>query len=174
MRLRVPKVGEEPYVTIRTDTWDDGLARLPSVAGDQQAHLQSLISHIEVGWRRVAHLQLLFELNRQLAREDTFDAQVLNYIDSDVTDLFRGLAWDALWLIPGASGPPPRTARRFYPDRDELSADTDYFVRCLSMLHVASFSRAVSADLRREIRAHTEPLIGWGARFYHIAEPLVP
>lgn len=174
MRVQQPEMGTEPYVTIRTDVWDNGMARLAGLSGQKQRRLQRLIAHVEAGWVHVAHLQLLFELNRELARATSLDGQVLNFIDSEITDLFRGLAWDAVWLIPGASGPPPRAGRAFYPTSEELSGDTDFFTRCLTMLHVAGHSAALSEALRREILSATVPLMGWSTRFYALAEPHIP
>jgi hypothetical protein len=174
MRMREPRIGQEPYVTIRTDVWDDGMARLALLPERTRRPLQRIIAHVEAGWVHVARLQLLFEVNRGIARDKSLEGQVLNFIDSEITDLFRGLAWDAVWLIPGASGPPPRQGRAFYPDSEELSGDADFFARCLTMLHLAGHSTQLSEPLRREILSATVPLMDWSDRFYTLAEPLVP
>jgi hypothetical protein len=160
-------------MTIRTDRWEDAVAQLEQLPeGRAKQRLAALMKHVEDGWDRVSALQLLFETNIPEARTQSPMSGVLNFIDADLTDQFRGLAWDAAWLVPGAAREPPRN-RTFYPSWDDLDGDLSEFERTVMMLHLASYSSLLPQRFRRVLRRSTEPLLTWGPDFRKLTRTMI-
>lgn len=115
-----------------------------------------ILDHVDAGWMQVAPLQAWYEAHRDHARESSDDyAQLLNFIQDDLVDLFREVAAGVAALVPGYAGWEAEA------DPAEVEGDLDAFRRYLTVLRYAVEAMDAPAALRDAVRAAAQGLAGW-------------
>lgn len=150
---------DEPRHTIYVDRWREALARLRGLSGEQRRLFTELLAHVDAGWRQVRQLQLAFE---RLAPEQIQSAaarDVLAFIDGDVVDTFREIAFDAAGLVPGREG------WEAAADLGNMDGDASVFMRYLSVLRLAGASTEFPQPMHDVTARVWSGLNGWDADF---------
>jgi hypothetical protein len=115
----------------------------------------SLMDHLETGWKHIRPLQLWYEENRETARGTDAYWHLMEFIDADLVDVFRGLVALAYALVPG------------YPewletaDPGDVDGEADTFHRYLVMAGAAAEHDSVPDGLRHLARAAAHALADW-------------
>lgn len=150
----------EPLHTIHQGDWRAGRERLAGLAGPEHRALSALLDHVEEAWRHLRDLQLLYETGQARARETDFYAQLLNFIDSDLVDVFRSVALDTAALVPGWAG-----WREAIERLDDLDADATLFARYADVLIMAVHHPDVPLHLRAAAGRFGPVMLGWYTQF---------
>ncbi len=102
--------GAEPRATIYSPAWRDARDRLKWVQDENaRALLASAMDQVESGWVAVGALQWWAEQHRERDRPDSEYGALLTFAESEVQEVYRGLAshvagWVLAW--PGDDLPP--------------------------------------------------------------------
>ncbi|HEU0016646.1 MAG TPA: hypothetical protein VFQ45_23390 [Longimicrobium sp.] len=156
----------EPRHTIYTPEWAAAVRRVGRLQGAERAFYAALLDHVEVRWRAVRPLQLLYERQRRRAREADGVGCLLRFMDGDLVDVFRGVALEAARLVPG--GPPrPREG-----DPGDLEGEADCFTRYATLLAMAAAGPAVPQPLREVVERAAEGGAEWRAALHAMVQRL--
>ena len=86
-----------------------------------------------MGWNAgVRELQMIYERNAHLEARGGALSDVLAFIDADVVDLYRIIAYDAADLVPGWGGWEESA------DPGDMDGDASEFARYLGVLRLAA------------------------------------
>lgn len=149
----------EPRHTIYVDRWRKALARVRLLEGEQRRLFAELLAHVDTGWRHVRQLQLEVERLATPSAKHVQIGDVLTFIDVDVVDLYREIAFDAADLVPGWDGWAQAA------DPGNMDGDATLFMRYMSMLRLAAASDELPRQLRDVSTEVWAELQGWEAGF---------
>lgn len=149
----------EPRHTIYVDRWREALARLRRLEGEPKRLFTELLAHVDAGWLYVRQLQLACERLGAGEGQSTAVRDVLAFIDGDVVDTFREIAFDAADLVPGWDGW-GRAA-----DPGDMDGDASLLARYLGVLRLAAVSEELPEQLREVSTNVSTALYGWEAKF---------
>ena len=150
----------EPLHTIHQGEWRAGRKRLEGLAGPARLAVADLLDHVEATWRHLRPLQLLYESNTNRARETDFYGQLLDFIDGDLVDVFRSVAFDVAALVPGWPG-----WREALETVDDLDGDATLFTRYADVLIMAVHHPEVPMHLRAAAAQFGPVMLGWYDQF---------
>ena len=148
----------EPARTIYVDWWADARARVEAMEPVIGAPLAAALHHVEAGWEHVRELQRWHDDNRERALGEPDDyAEILNFIDGDLVDVFREIAAGVAGLVPGYASWADEA------DPGSVDGDLDVFRRYLTVFTLAVEQAPGAEPLRVVSRAVARGLAGWCA-----------
>jgi hypothetical protein len=150
---------KEPSHTIYLDRWREGVTRLRGLTGEPRRLFTELLGHVDAGWKHVRELQLACETLARAGTQNMALRDVLAFIDADVVDTYRELAFDAADLVPGWAG------WAQVADPGNLDGDASLFTRYLGVLRLAAASDELPQHLRDVSNGTWTGMQGWGPRF---------
>jgi hypothetical protein len=159
--LFVPPV-EEPKKTILHDGWRAARIRARGLPCRERQLFSSLLDAVESGWAHVRTLQHLHDELRPAASGTLAD--VLDFIDDHVCDLFRTVADQVARFVPECRG---RTTG--VPNFNNTDGDADQFGNFVAILRCACYDPQVPPAVADVVRHATEPLLTW----YREIEPVL-
>src|SRR5687767_6150510 len=124
--------GAEPVRTIYVPTWYEARRRLPYASAQTRGALSDLLDLFETAWHAVRDLQHWAEANDARSNEADAYGCLLSFVDADLVDVFRDLAGGVADLVPGWEG------WELEADPEGVAAETDTFMRYLTLLHHAA------------------------------------
>lgn len=157
-RVRIAEVGSEnpePQRTILGKAWSRARRRSRKLNAEPRALFTALFDQIEEGWNHVRRFQTWYEAHSAEARERHPYADILNYLDGDLVDVFRVVAAEACCLVPGWAGWESEA------DPGELEAEAETFSRYLTLLVFAAETADEPDGLRALTREAGVALHGW-------------
>jgi hypothetical protein len=130
----------EPAATIFTSAWTDAVQRVERLPDCQQRGFSMLLRLVEAGWDHLRPAQHYAE--RHSPDPATPWGVLVQFLDSEVIDLYRGLAFSVTDYVPGATG--------WDDDADPtaLDADAGLFGRYLEVLYMAADRPDVPEEFR--------------------------
>jgi hypothetical protein len=137
------------------DRWRKALARLRHMEENERRLFTELLTHVDAGWKHVRRLQLACEQLAPEGSEKSALHHTLAFIDADVVDVFRELAFDAAALVPGWEGWDNAA------DPGDMDGDAGAFTRYLEILRVAAASGELPPELRVVITGVAAELEDW-------------
>lgn len=149
----------EPKHTIYVDRWREALARLRGLNGEKQGLFTELLAHVDAGWKQVRRLQLAVESFAPERAQGPAARDVLAFVDGDVVDTFREMAFDAAGLVPGREGWDASA------DLGDMDGDASVFMRYLSVLRLAGASAEFPETMHDVTAQVWDGLEGWDAEF---------
>ncbi len=149
----------EPRYTIYGDRWREALARMRRLEGEPRHLFTQLLAHVDAGWKQVRQLQLMCERYGTESPRSGPVHDVLAFIDGDVVDTFRELAFDAADLVPGWDGWEQAA------DPGNMDGDASLLARYLGVLRLAAASEELPAQLRNVSTLVSTALQGWEFEF---------
>lgn len=147
----------EPRHTIYVDRWREAVGRLRLLEGEQRRLFTELLAHVDTGWRHVRQLQLEVERHATASAKHVQMRDVLAFIDADVVDTYREIAFDAADLVPGWDGWAQAA------DPGNMDGDATLFMRYMNMLRLAAASEELPRQLRDVSTEVWAGLQGWEA-----------
>jgi hypothetical protein len=150
---------DEPEHTIYVDRWRAALARLRALDGEQKRLFTDLLAHVDAGWEQVRQLQLALERHTPSSAENATMREILAFIDGDIVDTFREMAFDAAALVPGWKGWADAA------DLGDMDGDASLFMRYLNVLRLAATSVEFPARMTEVITRVWTGLEGWDTEF---------
>lgn len=120
----------EPAATIFTSAWTDAVQRVERLPDCQQRGFSMLLQLVEAGWEHLRPAQHYAE--RHPPDPAAPWGVLVQFLDSEVIDLYRGLAFSVTDYVPGA------TEWDDDADPTALDADAGLFARYLEVLHMAA------------------------------------
>lgn len=140
--------------------WEEARGRLlgSGEAGNNEYHV---LAHVlDLGAEHLSELQALFSL-RQEASVPV--AHLLEFIDGDLTDLFRCIAYGSAHLLPGDQ-------QSEHADPPEVQADVRLLVRYFAIAALAAENPIVPSEVRNVFQAAAAGLEGWGDEMVHAVQ----
>jgi hypothetical protein len=131
--------------------WDDTRCRVLDAPDAEYDEFKELVRVLERGASHLAILQDLHD-RREMTRAPA--THLLEFVDADLTDLFRSMVGNALDLLPGK-----RQWER--ADPNDVLADVKTLIRYLSVAVLAAEHSSVPGELRGAFRAVAAGLKGW-------------
>lgn len=116
--------------------------------------------------RELEPLQALFQNDPGVASRRDPSAQLLNFVDGDLTDVFRGFTDSASYLLSDSADWLAQA------DPDEVEGELDLVVRYLDIAVMAAESAAIPDDVRAVFRRAGAALNGWGDRVLRLTEQI--
>jgi hypothetical protein len=150
----------EPLHTIYQAEWCRARAWLERGGGPMRRVLAELMNHVEAAWRQLRPMQVLYEADPGRARQTDFHGQLLNFIDGDLVDVFRSVAFDTAALVPGWDG-----WSEAIETLDDLDGDATLFARYADVLIMAVHHPDVPMHLRAAAGRFGPVMLGWYAQF---------
>jgi hypothetical protein len=152
----------EPRKTLFSANWNAAGERARRLRRRERLLFVSLVDSVESAWPHVRTLQLLHDQ----FRPDTTGAfaQILDFVDDHVCDLFRTVAWEVALFVPVPSG-----GVIGEPDVDNTDGDADQFGRFVAILRSACCDPEVLPSTAAAVREATDPLLTW----YDQLQPLL-
>lgn len=150
---------DEPEHTIYVDRWRAALVRLRTLQGEPKRLFTDLMAHVDAGWKQVRQLQLALERHTSSGAENATVREILAFIDGDIVDTFREMAFDAAALVPGLEGWADAA------DLGDMDGDASLFMRYLNVLRLAATSVEFPARMTEVITQVWTGLEGWDAEF---------
>jgi len=164
--LALPAASEfltaEPRKTLFCANWNAARDRARRLRRRERPLFLAVLDAVESAWPHVRALQLLHDQLRPDAT-DAF-AQILDFVDDHVCDLFRTVAWEVAVFVPVPGGGVVGE-----PDFDNTDGDADQFGLFVAILRSACFDPEVPSSAASAIRQATDPLLTW----YDQLEPLL-
>ncbi len=130
--------------------WSEPRARL--LESDVAAEYRSLVRLLDIGAEHLGRLQLHYE---RATPQAPSDAPLLEFIDEDLSDLFRCVAAGAANLLPG-------DFQVEKADPPEVEADVKLLLRYLEVAVLAAEHPSISDQLRNTFRETETSLGSWG------------
>jgi hypothetical protein len=154
----------EPTKTIFHEGWRAARSRSRRLSRQERALFSLLLDSVESAWLHVRTLQHLHDRFRPGA-VGVF-AQVLDFIDDQVCDLFRDVAGQVAVFVPVAGGGLVGVRS---PNFNDTDGDADQFVRFVAILRAACFDPEVPRSAATAVCEATTPLLTW----YDQLQPLL-
>jgi hypothetical protein len=130
----------EPRATIYTEAWAGAVLRVAHLPPRHREAFGILLALVEGAWEHLRPAQLFVE--RHTPHPAAPCSLLVQFLDSEVIDLFRGLAFSVTEYIPG----PPCWDDD--SDPTNLDADAGLFGRYMEVLYMASDRAEVPEDFR--------------------------
>lgn len=147
----------EPRATIYTEAWTGAVARVTQLRPDGRRAFGSLLALVEAAWQHLRPAQLFVE--RHTPDPGAPWSVLVQFLDSEVIDLFRGLAFSLTEYIPG----PPCWDDD--SDPTNLDADAGLFGRYVEVLYMAAARPDVPEDFRELVCNCRNGLAGFAEEF---------
>jgi hypothetical protein len=152
----------EPRKTLFSANWNAARERARRLRRRERPLFLALLNAVESAWPHVRALQLLHD---QLRPDATgVFAQILDFVDDHVCDLFRAVTWEVAAFVPVPGGGVVGE-----PDFDNTDGDADQLGLFVAILRSACFDPDVPSSAASAMRQATDPLLTW----YDQLEPLL-
>jgi hypothetical protein len=164
----VPAGAGEPRATLYMPWWEETWARALAVEPAETRQLFTrLLSRMQEGWEYVRPLGRWYEEHAESAAGGSDEYQkVMEFIKTDLLDIFREIATDVTRLVPGYDGWPDAASP------DDVDGEVDAFNRWLVVFGLAAESPGIPEGLRALARASTRGLAGWSAEMAVLAKTI--
>ncbi|HEY0022231.1 MAG TPA: hypothetical protein VGB24_04955 [Longimicrobium sp.] len=130
----------EPRATLYTEAWAGAVLRVAHLPSGHRQAFGSLLALVESAWEHLRPAQLFVE--RHTPDPAAPWSVLVQFLDSEVIDLFRGLAFSLTEYIPN----PPCWDDD--SDPTNLDADAGLFGRYVEVLYMATARPDVPEDFR--------------------------
>jgi hypothetical protein len=130
----------EPRATLYTEAWAGAVLRVAQLPPADRQAFGALLALVEAAWEHLRPAQLFVE--RHTPDPAASWCVLVQFLDSEVIDLFRGLAFSLTEYIPG----PPCWDDD--SDPTNLDADAGLFGRYVEVLSMAAARPDVPEDFR--------------------------
>lgn len=137
--------------------WLEARERIAATGSGHPDAFAALAALVDNAGAELQKLQDLYEQDPTAADGRGAWAQLLAFVDGDLTDLMRGVSLDAAALMPG-EGWLERA------DPVEAEGDVELLVRYLTVARMAAEHAAVPPHARAAFREVGASLEGWGER----------
>lgn len=155
----------EPREGMFTVQWREARARIESAEIQRHTLFSVMVRLIEGGAECYARLQMVFEQREGSSRRDRRLDHLLQFIDEDLTDVFRDLTSAAANLIPGPDW--LETA-----DPPEAQAQVRLLVRYLAVSAAAAEHPEIPLEVRRVFAEVAAQMEGWGDELYQVMQAI--
>jgi hypothetical protein len=168
----VPQPGE-PRVTLYSAEWQKGMYEIKAMPEPERRHYRAFFEHLETGWLIVRTLQLAAEA---LLYGHSPDDDVANWIDVEITDNFRWLAFACLQMIPSFRILPELGDRAPFgpePPVDELEPESQMLGRNVRLLAMMEGAAGFPQAFRGMVGPAASAFTAWERELPTIAAPVV-
>ena len=169
-RQRGGRIGpeREPHYTIYGSAWDDARARVDALPTPElRGTYAGLLDYVEAGWAILRPLQREAETILAWRRSHADPATaVAAYVDGDVTDEWRGIAFRCRDAVPGLEGAAQELAA--YCPADEAES----VLRYLLVLGMASGDPCFPVGLQSLVPGAVEAFRQWVEGFPAVLAPV--
>lgn len=148
----------EPWHTIYAGPgWHAARARLDMLTARPRELFTSLMDSVESAWGDVRELQVWYEENSRRADGTGDYADLLNFIDADLVDIFREIAAGVADLVPGGG--------ETNTDPDEVGGDLESFRRYFNLFRLSATAAVLPDAFGTLVEGMSFRLLAWADSF---------
>jgi hypothetical protein len=180
-RRKTKKQSGEPRVTLYSHEWRNGMFLIGAIPEPERGYYRAFFAHLETGWKTVRVLQIAAE---SLLHGHSPCDDVANWVDVEITDNFRWLAFACLQMIPNVRIFDAELEERLNeggfaspfgqePPVDELEPEAQMLGRNVRLLAMMEGAAGFPHALRGIVAPAASALTAWERALPAVAAPVV-